>query len=284
MYRQHFDDDGRPFAIVGDMQRTSWPERWLLGREQNDGARHRIAAAVAAASPAFVVLLGDVVFCNSRAHWAHADTVMTPWRDLPVLPAVGNHDYWGFCGAREIERRFAQLTSSHWYRRKHGRLMLLWLDSNKRFMSRARWRAQQRFVCDALADADADAAIGATIVFVHHPPFTNSTVTGDATQVGKAFVEPFMAARKTIAMISGHVHAYEHFARDGKHFLVAGGAGGPRVPLDGRHTDLYNAPWPRPFHFIVVSHNAREADFSVRGLDGIIDSFSAAISCQPQLR
>jgi hypothetical protein len=55
-------------------------------------------------------------------------------------------------------------------------------------------------------------------------------------------------------MISGHTHAYEHFVEDGKHFIVTGGGGGPRVSLhtgqDQRHRDLFVGPAPRPFHYL----------------------------------
>ena len=59
-------------------------------------------------------------------------------------------------------------------------------------------------------------------------------------------------------MITGHVHSYERFERDGKAFIVSGGGGGPRAALevgsDRRHADdLYEGPSLRSFHYLSVA-------------------------------
>ena len=74
---------------------------------------------------------------------------------------------------------------------------------------------------------DADPKVRGVLVFTHHPPYTNSTVTKDESHVQQAFVGPFVAAKKTLALLSGHAHGYEHFIEQRKHFVVSGGGGGP---------------------------------------------------------
>ncbi len=133
----------------------------------------------------------------------------------------------------------------------------LFLDSNEAQLGAKLWAEQAAWLVERLAAFDADPAIAGVVVFVHHPPFTNSTVTGDELHVRQAFVPPFAAARKTLAMVAGHVHSYEHFVRGAKTFLVAGGGGGPRVRLARgaarRHADdLFDGPELRHFHFLAA--------------------------------
>ena len=51
---------------------------------------------------------------------------------------------------------------------------------------------------------------------MHHAPFTNSSLVGDNDYAQKNFVPPFMAASKTLAVITGHAHGYERFEQDPK--------------------------------------------------------------------
>ena len=70
-------------------------------------------------------------------------------------------------------------------------------------------------------------------------------------------------------MFSGHAHTYEHFVKNGRHFVVSGGGGGPRVELlegaDRRHRDLYRGATPRPFHYLVVLPDATGITVRVKG-------------------
>jgi hypothetical protein len=77
-------------------------------------------------------------------------------------------------------------------------------------------------------------------------------------------------ARKTLAMISGHVHSYERFERAGKTFLVSGG-GGPRIKLATgrrrRHVDdLFDGPARRYFHFLKFTLLSTGLEVEMRGL------------------
>lgn len=60
----------------------------------NDAETAAIVRAVAARSPTFIALLGDLVF-NGRqqAHWEYLDHVLEPLRAVPLFPVLGNHDY-----------------------------------------------------------------------------------------------------------------------------------------------------------------------------------------------
>ncbi|HSB64311.1 MAG TPA: metallophosphoesterase [Thermoanaerobaculia bacterium] len=268
------------FAVVGDLQRTSRAEFW---RESNPEERRRLVAEIAARDPDFVVGLGDLVFeGSSRGDWEGFDALTAPLRaaGVPILPILGNHEYWARRGPalRNAFARFPRLAASRWYAETYGPLRLLFLDSNERALGAAAWREEADWMNSELALADEEAAVRGVVVFVHHPPYTNSTVTGDELHVRRAFVPPFAAAKKTIAMISGHVHSYEHFVRGGKAFLVAGGGGGPRARLargaKRRHVDdLFEGPEVRHFHFLLCAPDASGLDVEVVGLEKGGDTF-----------
>ncbi|MGK3992376.1 hypothetical protein [Sorangium sp. So ce1024] len=108
------------------------------------------------------------------------------------------------------------------------------------------------------------------LVLAHHPPCTNSTVTGDEPHVQRHIVTPLLRSRKALALISAHVHNHERFQRGGKLFIVAGG-GGPRTALAqgaARHhpDDLARGSALRPFHFLLIAPAPQGLAVEVRGL------------------
>lgn len=266
-----FHEGGR-FAVVSDLQRTSWLEFW---RESNDAERAVLVGAIPEAHPALVAILGDLVFDgSSAARWAELDALCAPIRDagIPAFGALGNHEYWGgTSGPGRFFERFPHLQNKHYYAVAYGPVRLVFLDSNIDEMLPAAWEEQRVWYEKALADFDADPEVRGVLVLVHHPPYTNSTVTADEPQVQRTVVPPLLRAKKTLGLISGHVHNYERFLRDGKMFVVSGGGGGPRARLaegsDRRHPDdLFTGPPIRSFHFTVFTVTAGGLAAEVMGL------------------
>jgi hypothetical protein len=267
--------EGMRFAVLGDVQRTSKPEL-LAMREANDPERRRILEAVAESAPDFVAFTGDLVFDGARdGHWAEFDALTAPIRSrrIPVLTAFGNHEYWeGRVPAeRNVFARFPVLERRHWYAFLAASVLLVVLDSNVGELTRDEWKTEHAWYETTLAAADGDPAVRGVLVLLHHPPFTNSTVTGDEAPVEQAFVPAFLAAHKTLAMLAGHVHSYERFAKGGKMFVVSGGGGGPRALLASgaarRHPDdLFDGPPLRDFHFTVYAVGPDGLDAEVHGL------------------
>lgn len=221
-------------------------------------------------------MLGDLVFCGSSASdWKDFDALSAPIREagIPVLAVPGNHEYWVSprAGLRNFHARFPLLEARRWHARSWGPVRLLFLDSNRRFLSAALWEEQERWHAEELSRADSDSETRGTLVLAHHPPYTNSSVTSDELHVQRYFVPPFQAARKTLAMLSGHVHSYERYERDGKTFLVTGGGGGPRIRLETgsrqRHRDdLFEGPALRFFHYLMATLTPSGIEVEMRGL------------------
>ncbi len=261
------------FVLVGDTQRTLGVER-MIGREQNDPERTRLLDAAAKEKPRAFFFLGDMVAMgSSRRHWNYFDEIAAGifHSGAKVLGIFGNHDYFGGrkSGEKNMLERFPNLESSKWGTFDAEGVRILYLDSNCDVLTADEWAAERKWYGEALAAADADPSVRGVLTLLHHPPFTNSRVTGDTKCVKDEIVPPFLAARKTLAMITGHAHGYEKFLVDGRTFLISGGGGGPRVRLlkgpQQRHPDLYLGPDPRPFHYVRVESRPEGIDLVAIG-------------------
>jgi hypothetical protein len=260
--RQAQADGIRPFAVIGDTQRTLVVERLFLWREQNDEARPELISSIVADQPSFLVHLGDMVdWGGSQRAWKYFDSITEPLKTahIDIFPVIGNHEYFGLSEKREmgfVEDRFPQIKLSHWYVKKYGALALVLLDSNRASLGEDAWQTELRWYRDTLKQLDLDPEVRGVLVFAHHPALSNSKISGDEKCVREGFLPPLLEAKKTLAYIDGHAHGYEHFKENGKHFIVSGGGGGPRVTYwtgaKARHSDLYQGPVPRPFNYLLI--------------------------------
>ncbi len=261
--------------VVGDLQRTSLVEQWLLQRENNDAARAQIVQAITdEPDVSGLLLLGDLVFdASSCGDWQEFDALFATARDdMGVMLAVGNHDYWGpdTLACKQVQARFPWLEAQTWELVRWNSIAFLVLDSNDDALQ-THWGDQLAFVqrqLDALADDD---SIRGVVVVTHHPPYTNSTVTSDELHVQEIVRLVREHTSGLMLFLSGHAHAYEHFFKDDVHFVVSGGGGGPRVSLlsgdNARHDDLYAGDSPRPFHYLVLEETRSGLQVVVRGFD-----------------
>lgn len=264
----------QPIAIFGDTQETIFIER-LMGREVNRSESHQLMNDLAAQKPKAVFGLGDFVSYGFSQHdWRRFDQLMKPLysASIPVYGLLGNHDYWGGDeGLKLAYQRFPQLQKSHWYHEQISELAFIMLDTNKSRLSKIQWEEQKEWFKNKLGELDQASSVKGIVVLTHHPPYSNSQVTGADQSTQDEFVPIFDQAKKTLAFISGHAHGYEHFHFGSKHYLVSGGAGGPRVSYhvgkEQKYKDLYPGKIPRPFNYLLFMTDKSGVKVMVRGFD-----------------
>lgn len=266
---------GKRILLVGDTQQTLGLERFFLFREQNTEARKKILQALSREEASLLVILGDLVGDGaSTAHWKYFDQLFLPIKKkkIPVLAVFGNHDYWGpnSLGLKNFSARFPQMGKSHWFLRKISGLGLIFLDTNQWEFSEEEWNFQKKWLQKTQEELEKDPEIKGYFVLGHHPPYTNSKTTSDEVHV-QPLLKDFMIHKKSLAYISGHAHGYEHFFKGGKHFIVSGGGGGPRVHhyrgKEVRHRDLFKGESLRPFHYLLLEIQEKGVQIEVKGFD-----------------
>ncbi|MEZ4232241.1 MAG: metallophosphoesterase [Polyangiaceae bacterium] len=301
-HQRALDQRSGSLAILGDTQRTSFLERYLLGREDNTAEQPTLTADLIAQQPAALVLVGDLVFDGgSNADWEWFDGLFAGLpRATPVLPIWGNHEYWWSSSERataaQLAARFRGLPSRRYYSRRLGRLGLILLDSNLRWASRhrpqgarpgalqrrfeARWQAQLRFFAEQLDHFEADPSVDHVLVFTHHPVYSLGPWGHPEPRLHGDLIPAFLSHPKARAWFSGHAHGYERFglrdgergARGDKAFVVTAGGGGPRPEqLELRASPLPPAyRGPRPLNYVLASQRDGGLELVVRGLvDGV---------------
>lgn len=271
------------FILVGDPQRTSLWEL-MIGREQNDSARQLVFSKIAEENPAFLIILGDLVYQgDGEDHWKDFDDTATPvlQKGIPVFPLFGNHEYYG-SNARAFDHffnRFPHLGRRFWNSVRFDSIAIILLNSNFVEMDPDQIMTQDEWYQDRLEEYQEDNAVETIIVCCHHPPYTNSKVVSDDRDVQERFVKPFAETPKARLFVSGHCHSYEHFVKSGKHFIVSGGGGGPRQKLEldtqkQRHRDEYAGGEIREFHFCKVLLETTPIRVQMIRLDEKLESWS----------
>lgn len=260
-------------AVVGDLQRTSPYEVW---RERNV-IQAALVKQIVVAKPDALILLGDLVWSGeSREEWMYFDLVMRPVfrARIPTYPLYGNHEYFG-----DDDVAFQNLTSrfpvakSHWYTMVADSIAFVMLNTNFDEFSRDTAVKQLRWFKTRMRVFATDPSIRCIVVCGHHPPLTNSAIVQDEHILQTYFVPIFQKSTKARLWLSGHSHAYEHFRTGDKHFVVAGGGGGPRHFLyvdepSRTHQDLYVGKAIRPFHYVSIQRAGSDLVVEMVPLDG----------------
>lgn len=283
-FRQALPDsielDGRAIAVIGDLQQTTALARFFRQRENNAVERERLIADLAARIDELgaLVIVGDLVFsARSARQWAEFDSYVAPFAErMPVLPAIGNHDYPCYfvelCRTSVIARgmleRFPWFVPGAPYAVESDDLLLLFLDSETGLEAQGAW-LEERLV-------SARGRFAAALVFLHHPAFTNSIDRGvEGHPEVQAFIVPQLeAAELPVIAFSGHVHGLEYIVAEGVHYFTTAGGGGPRGPMAAeRPGDRYagrdciqpDGEVFRPFNYLLLRRTEAGLAVDIRG-------------------
>lgn len=241
------------FVLYGDSRRTLTREFW---RRDYEAERLLVVDALAREAPAFIVNTGDLVADGSSPdEWRrfHADNRPIFDKQIPYFPALGNHEYFGDreLGLRNYFAFFPGLHGRKWYEVRFRSVLIALLDSNFGRLDAWEIEAQDRWLSDLLAAAEKDSSVRHVIVCFHHAPYTNALIHGGDRAAQEHFVRRLTP--KVKAVVAGHVHSYERFAKDGRQFVVSGGGGAPTASVDTespRHPDEFKGPAYRGFHYL----------------------------------
>jgi hypothetical protein len=279
--------DSTRIAVLSDSQDPTFAEPFVLKMHHNALAREMIYPDILNGGFRSVVHLGDMVSLGSSDDtWKSIDGFVDSLRSRGVAfnPIPGNHEYFVFpqSGIRNFESRFPAATTTG-YLLRFASVAVVLVNSNLARLTAEELQHQAKWYREALHRLDADTSVKFVIVGTHHSPYTNSTIVSPSQEVDTAFVPGFLAARKTVLFLSGHAHAFEHYQRGGKDFLVIGGGGGLLQPLligaRRRYADLYvQGGRIRMFHYLACTIGPAHIGVEVRMIREDFSGFDRAAS------
>lgn len=216
-----------------------------------------VQALVAAGTPSFVLVAGDLTYGNDNGQAVvdrHFNDVMAWSQDAAYMPAWGNHEWSKTTDdLRNYKGRFdfpnpqtspgaptSGCCGEDWY----------WFDAgNTRFIAYPEpysgawsdWNAKAKVLMDA---AQANAAIRFIVTFGHRPAYSSGYHSGDAGL--KSYLDALGDTHtKYVLNINGHSHNYERsFPQHGVTHITAGTGGSTLEEASG--TCLWTGGCPAP--------------------------------------
>jgi UDP-2,3-diacylglucosamine pyrophosphatase LpxH len=264
-------------AFVSDTQAPMWIEDVFLKSNNNEKATALLFSEIVNQKPTDLFILGDVVSLGHKEKkWKAMDDYLQRCRQegIKVSALLGNHDVMSKPkkGEQKFQQRFPDQVRTG-FTKVTDSIAVVMLNSNFKKLSQKDMETQQAWLKTELLELDMNTSIKTIVVSCHHAPYSNSKIVGSSELVQKYFVPLFLKSAKSKLFITGHSHAFEHFKKEGKDFLVIGGGGGIHQPLKSENftwQDLASDYKPM-FHYLdmtrqgnslsLISHSLKK-DFS----------------------
>ncbi len=234
-------------------------------RTRHDVHRRVVDSILKNASPEFVIHSGDLVTDGTdSAQWPiFFDIERELLRKTAYFPALGNHERnsrqfyeffnvstpyysfnWGNCHFVVLNSDIANVSASSSARAAYWAEQLRWLEEDLGKNQKAEFR----------------------IVAAHHPPITAvSKRQGEDKDV--MALMPIFEKYKVEAGYFGHDHNYQHFLKNGVHYVISGGGGAPLYPVDAPPAGITQKVISAE-HFVRIQVNGKSYVSTAIGADG----------------
>ena len=227
-----------------------------LGDTGTGGPAQRAIAQWISAQPFdFMVFLGDIAYESGTAKQLQ-ENFFAVYRNflrfVPVYPALGNHERRTRQGRPYLEA-FVLPEPERYYSFDWGPIHFVCIDTTQRDSAQLVW----------LDDDLGKNKLPWTIVFGHHPMYTNS-LRGAQLWIRRAFSK-IVTKHKVDIVLTGHEHQYERFKINGTNYIVSGGGGGRLTRFFGTSRALTQFT---VHHFLAFDVTAKELDMCVIDISG----------------
>jgi acid phosphatase type 7 len=258
------------------------PYRFFLygdTRTRHDVHRRVMNEVLKQPSPDFILQSGDMVADGT-------DSSLWPiffgiehdlLRQTVFNPSLGNHER-----NTDYFRNFFQHDASHYsFDWGNGHFIIINSDiANVSASKRERdafWAEQTRWLEEDLASHQ-----GAEYRFViaHHPPFT-AVQRREGDNPHMTALVPMFEEYHVSAALFGHDHNYQHYLKNGIHYIISGGGGAPlydvNTPPEGITQKVVSIE-----NFVIVSVDGKTAHVKAIAIDGsTIEEFDIHGAAQP---
>lgn len=241
-----------------------WIEELVLKSNRNTEATKLIFAEIVKQRPQALFILGDVVSLGFKEkRWKNMDHYLSQCRNagINVTGLLGNHDEMRYPrkGERVFQKRFVNHIRTG-YIQIIDSIAVVLLNSNFSKLNSSDLQKQLTWLKETIKNLEDNPGVQAIIMTCHHAPYTNSKIVSSSIEVQRCFVPLFLQSGKCRLFITGHAHAFEHFIKGGKDFLVIGGGGGLHQPLAPSNDTLDDVAknYKPMFHYLNLSRNRKE--------------------------
>src|SRR6266581_4937305 len=256
--------DAQPFQFVvfGDT------------RTRPDVHRRVVEAVVKNGIPDFVIHTGDLVAdgYDSSLWPIFFDIERDLLRQTAFFPSLGNHER----NSKEYYEFFRIDTPYYSFNWGNAHFAVLNSDfgnaANSNSAKEAFWAAQTSWLDEDLA---ANQKAGYRFVAAHHPPMS-AVSTRQNFNARMVALMPLLEKYRVTAGFFGHDHNYQHYLKNGIHYVITGGGGAPLYDVDkpppGITQKVVSAE-----HFTTVRVNGKTATVQAIATDGSkLDEFELA--------
>lgn len=198
-------------------------------RTRDDVHRQVIQAVLQYAKPEFIVHTGDLVADGTDSSlWpTFFDIERQLLSKTAFFPSLGNHE-------RNAHNYYELLQVPAYYSFNWGNAHFAVMDTDignfagGEAQRQAEWKEQVEWLQEDLKKAQSSEF---RFVAGHHPPMTAvSYRQGDNPHI--TALEPLLEQMHVTAAFFGHDHNYQHFLKNGVHYITAGGGGAPLYDVD----------------------------------------------------
>ena len=236
-------------------------------RTRHDMHRRVIAAVIKHGIPDFVMHTGDLVANGAdSAQWpVFFDIERELLRHTAFFPSLGNHErndpqYYEFFDV-----------TTPYYSFDWGQAHFIVLNSDignaasSQSAKESFWKEQVRWLKEDLAKSqNADYRF----VMAHHPPMTAVARRQDDNPEMVALI-PLFEKEHVTAGFFGHDHNYQHYLKNGVHYVITGGGGAPLYDVARPPAGITQKVISTE-HFVSVKVTGRSARIEAFGLDGSV--------------
>jgi len=259
------------FVAYGDTRFTDPTDT----KASNPIVRRTLVAAITTSKPSFISIGGDITYVGADPNdWKVWDNETVAWREqnIPVLPALGNHDLKGdeTIALANYFGRFPELKNNRYYSVHAANTLMLVLDS-----SIDETAGEQGAWLNSKLDA-LPGDIDFVFIVLHHPPYTSSSdhkmyggghsARSPEENLARMLEKRQSLMRARLVVFSGHIHNYERHAHGGVLYFVTGGGGAHAYPIERTADDAFTSKSIN-YHYLLVHVNGRVLDITMRRLE-----------------
>ncbi|OAA26577.1 hypothetical protein AT15_06365 [Kosmotoga arenicorallina S304] len=231
----------------------------LYGDTRSNFKVHReICQEINRYHPSFVINSGDIVYMDMIIrNWVQFFQSTDVFTRSFYYSALGNHEKTGVNFRNFLDFPGDEL----YYSFQYGGILFIVLNTNQRYD----WCSKQyKWFKKLLESRGSD--IEFTVVIMHHPPYNNGIVNMWRILMNLSLV-PLFEEYKVDLVLSGHIHNYQRFSKNGITYLISGGGGAlldTSIEVAGFNEDFSD------YHFVLFEYVKGKLSAKCIDIDGNI--------------